>query len=187
MFLDFASGIFIAIAVSWLYEVPLTVPLLCITVFFAFLPDVDYLLHLGKGGNSRNAHRHREGLHYPLLFIPVGTILLSFIGSMWAVAFAAAAFLHFMHDSIGMGWGVQWLYPFRTDHYTFFYHYRPKDTPKAPRKKLYIWKAHEIDTLAAIHGDPEWIRNIYLRWHPYAIVEFLSFLVALAALYVYLK
>jgi len=185
MFLDAGNGIFAVMLTSWIFDMPLSRTLVAAGIIFAFLPDVDYLIHLARGGTSRNAHRHREMLHYPLLFIPAGVILFSFYGMEWVFLFGVAAFLHFLHDSIGIGWGVQWLYPFSKDHYTFFYRYQPRHKERLPRRfaLLLVWKHEEVDILAAKYGDPDWIRNIYLRWHPYAITEFAIFLIALGALY----
>ena len=93
--------------------------------------------------------------------------------------FALASLGHFIHDSIGIGWGVQWLYPFIKDHYSFFYIYKPRwRAERLPRRWLYIWKHDEIDALDARYGDPDWIRNIYFRGHPYAVTEFAVFLAA---------
>ena len=187
MFLDAGSGIFAAMLTSWVFGTPLSWMLIAVGVIFAFLPDIDYLVHLGRGGTSRNAYRHRDLFHYPLLFIPTGVIVFSFVGKEWALLFGVASFLHFLHDSIGIGWGVQWLYPFSKDHYTFFYRYQPRHKERLPRQfaLVLIWKHEEIDMLADKYGDENWIRNIYLRWHPYAIAELLFFLVALAALYLF--
>lgn len=187
MFADVAGGIFAAIFAGWIFGTPLTYGVLAAGIAFAFLPDIDYLVHLARGGTSRNAHRHREMLHYPLLFIPAGALLFSFYGMEWAFLFGFSAFLHFLHDSIGIGWGVQWLYPFSKDHYTFFYRYQPRHKERLPRQfaPMLVWKHEEIDMLAAKYGDENWIRNIYLYWHPYAIVEFVVLVIALAALYVY--
>jgi len=187
MFADLASAIFTAIFVSWFLATPLTYGIVAGAIAFAFLPDIDYLAHLSRGGTSRNAHRHRELLHYPLLYIPAGAMIASVFGAPWVLLFAIASFLHFLHDSIGIGWGVQWLYPFRKDHYTFLYRYQPRHKEPLPRRwaPILVWKHEDIDTLAARYGDENWIRNIYLYWYPYAIAEFLFFLGAAVMLYWY--
>ena len=92
---------------------------------------------------------------------------------------------HFIHDSVGIGWGVQWLYPFKKDHYSFFYQY---DTySKIPKKLIYVWKDGEIERLEREYGNPNWFHDIYLRGHPYGLVEYAVFLAALVALYVFAR
>ena len=78
---------------------------------------------------------------------------------------------------------MQWLWPFRDEHYSFLYIYRPPNrTGYLPRKWFYAWPHRDIEALAARYGDPDWIKNIYLRPHPYALVEYLSLAAAIAAL-----
>ena len=75
---------------------------------------------------------------------------------------------------------MQWLYPFTKDHYSFFYIYKPRwHKERLPNKLFYIWKHDKIDMLDARYGDPDWIRNIYLKWHPYAVAEFVVLFLAL--------
>lgn len=185
MFLDIGAGILISFFIGNLWTVPMTGAWIGAGIFFASLPDADYLIHLMQGNSSRNAHRHRDLFHYPMLFIPIGVLLLYPFSVAWAVLFGLCALAHFLHDSIGIGWGVQWLWPFRDEHYGFFYHVQPPRYRKAklPRKLLYVWEHGKIDEINARYGDEEWVRNIYLHWHPYAIVEFVVFLVALAILF----
>jgi hypothetical protein len=37
------------------------------------------------------------------------------------------------------------------------------------------------------HGDKDWVKNIYYKWHPYAQVEFAVFIISLLALVLYIK
>lgn len=179
MFLDIGLGLFAAMTVSAWYDAPLT--LAAAGIALALLPDADFLFSVMR---RRNTLHHRDGLHYPLLYIPIGAALLSFFGPPWAMLFALASLGHFIHDSIGIGWGVQWLFPFVTDHYSFFYIYKPRwRTERLPRRWRYIWKHDEIDALDARYGDPDWIRNICFKRHPYATAEFIIFLIALLTVF----
>lgn len=181
MFLDIGLGIFSAMAVSVWYGVPLTLAFVTAGALFALSPDLDFM---ALALRRRNALHHREGLHYPLLFTPVGAVICSIFGLPWAALFILGSLGHFIHDSIGIGWGVQWLFPFGKDHYSFFYIYKPRwRTERLPNKCFYIWKHDEIDAIDARYGDPDWIRNIYFKWHPYAVIELLIFLVAIVALF----
>lgn len=188
MFLDIGLGIFIAFFVSSVWEVPVNGVWIGAGILFALLPDADYLIHLIRGNSSRNAHRHRDLFHRPLLFLPAGMLAFYSVGIAWSVLFGLCALAHFIHDSIGIGWGVQWLWPLGDKHYSFFYIYKPKHRPgKLPRKLLYIWEHDKINEINERYGDEEWIRNIYLRWHPYVIIEFAVFLAALITLFIYVR
>ena len=185
MLLDIGSGILTAIFVSWFFGMPVG-GLLAISIAFALLPDADFIFHTFKRRRHKeHSHRHRELLHYPIPFIAVGTIIASWFGVEYGILFAIASSAHFMHDSIGIGWGVQWLYPFGKKHYGFIYRYQAPGREKVKQRILHVWPHEEIDLLVEKHGDPDWIKNIYLRFHPYAIFELIIFLISLIALYRY--
>jgi len=183
MLLDIGAGIFLAILVSEVSAQSLTFSFVIAGIAFALLPDVDFIYHVFKKGTYRDAHRHREMLHYPLIFIPAGMLLIAIVNPIWSLLFGLAYLVHLVHDSIGIGWGVQWLYPFKKDHFSFLYIYRPAHQNRLPRQWLYRWKNEDIDSLSEQYGDKDWLRNIYLRGHPYAIIELLVLLAAVATLY----
>lgn len=187
MFLDIGVGILLAIFVSKLFSLPLTTGFLIGSIVFSLFVDIDCIFYLGRKETPRNFYKHRDLLHYPLLYIPLEMIIISFFGLPWAILFGFCSLAHFIHDSIGIGWGVQWLYPFSKNHYAFFYKYQSSRKEKLPKKIIYVWKHEDIDAIEEKYGDKNWIKNIYLRWHPYAIVEFLVFIFALIILYLYIK
>lgn len=181
--LDIAVGIFLAMGVSRFFGHDATGTLVAAGIIFALLPDADYLAHLARGNSSKNAHRHRDLFHIPLLFIPIGVLILHPFGREWQILFGAASIAHFLHDSIGIGWGVQWLWPFLSEHYSFLYVYRPPNrADRMPRKWFYAWPHRDIESLAARYGDEDWIKNIYFKFHPFAMVEYAAFAIAIAAL-----
>jgi hypothetical protein len=184
MLLDIGAGIIAALVVHLIFNVPLTALFITSGVLFALLPDVDYILHIIKGGGSKNAHTHRDLFHHPLIFIPIGTLVFWWYNPLYAVLFALCSFLHFFHDSIGLGWGVQWLSPLNDRHYSFFYLYQPRDRQeKLPQRKLlYSWDHKDIEILTKKFGDEEWIKNIYFKLHPFAVIELLIFVLALILL-----
>ncbi|MBI2010741.1 MAG: metal-dependent hydrolase [Candidatus Colwellbacteria bacterium] len=183
MLLDIGVGILLSIFTSNLFGLSLTGSFLISGIIFSLFADIDYIFHLIKGGDSKNAYKHRYLLHYPLLYIPAGIFVISFSNPDLAILFGFCSFAHFLHDSIGIGWGIQWLYPFKKDHYMFLYRYTPPHKERLPWQIIYIWRHDDIDALARKYGDEDWIRNIYWRWHPYAIIEFLTFIIALIVLY----
>ena len=187
MLLDFGLGIISSIMVSRIFDIPLSWWFVLLGIGFAIIVDLDFLVYQIRAGDPKMAYQHRELLHYPLLYIPLGTLMLWFFSVPYAMLFIFSSLFHFLHDSIGIGWGVQWLYPFNTDHYNFFYRYSAPSKPPLPFKAFRIWKHYELPALAEKHGDPDWIKNIYFKWHPYAIAELLGFLIALAVLYMVVK
>ncbi len=180
MLLDIGIGILSAIFIHHLFGVGGPV-LVGAGILFSLLPDIDFLFAVQKRYTAL-AHEHRLLLHYPIPYVLFGMTVISFFDLPYALLFGITTLLHFVHDSIGIGWGIQWLYPFSKNHYAFFYHY---DTSRngLPQKAVYSWSPEEVRSLSRQYGDKDWIRNIYLRCHPYAIVELLVFLAAVCALF----
>jgi len=183
MLLDIGAGILAALFVGRWFYLPITASWVGAGIIFALLPDADYLLHLARGGTVHNASRHRDLLHYPLVFALIAVALGHLFGGPWKYLFFFATWFHFLHDSIGIGWGVQWLYPITNDHYSFLYLYHPKGKPRFPKKWIYVFDHEEIDRLHETHGDPDWFEHIYLKLHPYAIIEFVGFIGAIIAFF----
>ena len=135
MLLDVGLGVLVSIVVSRLFSFPLTPGFVVGSIVFAFLVDLDFLFHITRGSSHRNAHRHRDLLHLPLLYIPAGSLITYFLGGTpWGLAFALSSLGHFIHDSIGIGWGVQWLRPFTDNHYSFFYNIQTSRKGKIAEK-----------------------------------------------------
>ena len=183
MLLDIGIGILSSIFFCRVFGIALYPFFLWASILFSLLPDLDFLPNFRKGFTAKG-HEHRSLLHYPLFFIPIGSIILLFLDSRLALLFAINTFLHFLHDSIGIGWGVQWLYPFSKNYYAFFYH-RDLLENGSHQKAFHSWNPAEVARLANEYGDEHWFRNIYLRFSPYAIVEYLVFIFALVVLFFY--
>ena len=184
MLLDIGIGILSAIVVGQLFSAPLTPALVGLGLAFALLPDVDFLYSLFRYG-PRNYHaiiKHRDYLHYPLLYLPAGALAASFFGAPWIALFLLTSLGHFVHDSIGLGWGIPWLWPFTNRNYTFFYRYLPP-TKRLPRQFLYRWERTDVDQLIDEYRDPDWLRNVYLHLHPVFAVEIAGFLFAVCFLW----
>lgn len=188
MFLDIGFGILSAIIVANVFSIKLTLLLIGFGIIFALLPDADFIYVLMRSGYDHRAiSRHREFLHYPLIYLPLGGLLLFFFKIEWSVLFLLTSLAHFLHDSIGIGWGIPWFWPFATHTYSFFYKYIPRYHATHPRKLIYVWEKEKLDELIEKYGDPNWFRNIYLRLHPFSIIEFLGFITSLIILYLYFK
>ena len=172
MILDFFLGALVAKLAAIYFSIPLTPTMFFGGVVFALLPDVDLIkiFFQKEGRDAGRDFKHRDLLHYPLPYLILGTALVWFLGGpLWASIFFFASLLHFLHDSIGIGWGVKWLYPFSKNSFAFFYHYEVQRN-NLPKKLMYVWSPEEVDRLSR-NGDKNWIKNIYFSLHPYSIAE----------------
>jgi hypothetical protein len=159
--LDIALGIFIAHFLGqplWL------------GILFMLLPDFDMIFKLNKLF-SEKAHEHRSFFHHPIPYLVLGGAGVYALKPEWLTLFLIGGLLHFIHDSIGMGWGVPWLSPLNSDHFAFFGLYQPKNRPLLPKRLMYRWKKSELPEISAKYGDPQWIQNIYLKGHPLGLFE----------------
>lgn len=187
MFLDIGVGILVSILISSIFEIKLTLLLIGLGILFALGPDLDFLYLYAKKHNSKDDYKHRDVIHFPLIYLPVGTVFILFLfGKIWAVLFFLTSFFHFVHDSIAVGWGVKWLFPFSRKNIAFFYLYSSK-LRRGLRKTIFVFDKKKLPVIVAEHGDKDWIKNIYFKWHPIAIVEFMVFVISLIVLYVYVK
>jgi hypothetical protein len=151
-------------------------------ILFALGPDLDYLYHIFRHGHGRNDFEHRNILHLPLLYLTVGTGIVFFIaGPMFATLFLVSSLLHFIHDSMAIGWGVRWLFPFSTDNIAFFYLYSRK-IREGLRRPIFVFDAKSLARTVREHGDADWKRDIYGKLHPIAIVEYSVFVFSLIIL-----
>jgi len=176
--LDIGLGFLVAIVITKLTMLPLDVNVLMFAVIFSVLPDFDFPLHLAKKGQKELHHEHRDLFHNPLIFLPIGFLLISFININMALLFFFCVLFHFIHDSIGMGWGVRWLYPFSKRYYKFF----SKKDGKMSKNFLSSWAPQEQREVALQFGDPDWLKK-YLRGSPHLLLELLVFIISLAYLF----
>lgn len=188
MFLDIGIGILSAIFVSSLFQVKLTALFVFISILLAFLPDTDAVFTIIKKGIKSLDHRHRNIFHYPIIYFLIGIFIALFIELKFGVFFLINVFGHFLHDSIGIGWGVKWLWPFSRKLYKISF--SESHAGKKPKIWfLYEFTDEELDSpeFNFKYGDPNWIRNIYLRPSLISIVELIFFFLSLIILYVYLR
>jgi hypothetical protein len=105
MFLDVGVGILTAIFASYFFSVDLSLWLVIFGILCALLPDADFLYFYPKRHDTKYDHKHRDIIHYPLLFLPVGTILIFlFFGKIWQRYFLLRLFcILFMTASVLVG------------------------------------------------------------------------------------
>jgi membrane-bound metal-dependent hydrolase YbcI (DUF457 family) len=123
---DFGSGLLSAKVMEIFTGVVLGLWPYLLGIFFAVLPDCDVVLQKFLGNEIDS--RHREITHYPLVVIP-SVFLLMWAGTgivgvkypiFWASLSALALFLHYLHDTMGAGYGVPWFMPFSRTRFEFF-------------------------------------------------------------------
>lgn len=180
--LDIGIGIVLAITAAKIFHVALAWPLILWGIVFALVPDIDVIPELvarrGKLG-GKEISWHRELTHFPIVYIVPAILVFIFAGPLWGYLFTLGAFLHLLHDSIGMGWGIQWLWPFNKNSYKFF----SDETNEMSWRFLIRWTPEELPVAVSAYGKPDWIRRYYFQLHPIAIVEIAGFLLSLVALY----
>jgi len=179
--LDIAAGIFIALGASRIFDIGLSPWILLFAVVFSVLPDADFIVEWMRYGSvgGKVIREHRNLFHFPLTFIPVVAAIYFIFGGFWAALFGAAACFHLLHDSIGIGWGIKWWWPFRGRSYKFF---ADRDGSFSSRLLVY-WEDKDLPEVVAKYGDPDWISSTYLRFTAVSAAEFTALLFALISLY----
>lgn len=156
MLADIGVGLIIPIYVSKIFGIDLSFSLIIWGVIFCLLPDFDFVLALFF--KIKDHHNHREISHFPLYYLLAGIIVYFIFGKIWATMYILGVMWHFIHDSIGIGWGIQWLYPFSSHHIKFF-----SNEKNEMGLKHYFRTGSELDELKRLHHKPDWIRHYYFR------------------------
>lgn len=171
---DIGIGIVIGLLGEKLLGIPLFYSVLA-GIVFSILPDIDYFfLPLFKG----RVTNHREIIHLPIPYLILGGMAVYFVlGSSYTVIFVFASFYHFIHDTIALGWGIKWFYPFSDYSYLFFYLWDYETKEKSFFKKL---NKEGLRRTEKLYGNPNWIKTYYFSPNPISIIEysilFISFL-----------
>lgn len=185
MFLDIGVGILLSILMHFLFAVEVNPAFLFFGIALTLFPDIDFCIEYIKHGSvgGKFIREHRELLHFPLAYVPVIGIIFFVWGNMWATFAGLAFFSHFLHDSIGIGWGIKWLWPFSKKSYKFF----SDKNGKFSSQILVSWNPSELQQTVTAHGDLHWIRNIYFKPSKTNILELFVFVVSLLTLYFFLQ
>jgi hypothetical protein len=149
---------------------------LLIGVVACLLPDLDFVWPVVTRKYSYKK-AHRDGLHYPLLFIPtvglVGALINPYIGAI----FALGALVHFIHDTLGIGWGVKLLFPFNNVSYAFLHRAKSSTKEGMPQKMFYHWTDEERAQSMAKYAEPHWMQQIYFRPNLYGATEYIVLII----------
>lgn len=182
MFLDIGVGILVSIFLSHIFKTDLSYWFIAGGILFSLLPDLDIFAELvqrGKIGGRVQGH-HRELTHFPLTYLPVFILIYFLFGKVWLLLLVWCVFLHFLHDSAGMGWGLKWWWPFSNKSYKFF----SEKSGRLSSNLLVSWQPQELRETIARHGDNHWLKNFYFKLHPLAVFEFIIFILAILVLYI---
>jgi len=193
---DWANGVFAVVLAGWITNTEIIWWHFLIGILFAMCPDLDAipeLLQRGKlSASAKHTADHRDGLHYPILFLLVGGVsayMFPFFGSMFLIA----TLLHFLNDFYGTGWGIQLLWPFTNRRYKLL-------GRKANRMKYVLvakgdwdnlsdderrlrfvvsWTGPELPHYIQKWGMDEWITPYYFRLNWISGIEYGLFLFAI--------
>lgn len=173
MFLDIKLGILWAFFVALLFEKIITPEWILAGVVFALLPDIDFWFEYWKRGTVGGTiiDLHRTLLHAPMTYIPITLFVGTYHGPAWMTLFALGIFGHHLHDSVGMGYGVRWLWPF-TDHWYKFFSDKDGEIHYDFRHFFVSWNDREMRELVAKRGNDNWLREdiAYIRRHWKSII-----------------
>lgn len=185
MLLDIGVGIILSIVVSKWLGVALAGSFVVGGILFSLLPDIDVVAELLKYRNlgGYTVRIHREWVHYPFLYPVISVVVYYFLGAVWVALFASGLLWHFLHDSVGPGWGIKWFGPFSKKNYKFF---SEKDGTVSNRVVV-SWTPDELAETLKKHHNPNWFRDIYLSLSFINVIEFIGFVVGLIALYILWK
>ena len=156
MFLfDLGLGLILSVLTGFTLGREFSVLFLVVGIVSSIIPDWDMIPHLiiKRGKLDEWAHKHRDISHYPLLTIPVFSLISYFsFGPHYAVLTGIVIFVHYILDTFGIGWGVKWLWPFSSRYFSY-------DKTIRKDKRWFAWTKKEQDEMVKNHGNPEWASN----------------------------
>lgn len=148
---------------------------------FTLLPDLDFLIHRIRRRPKVDDYQHRDLLHRPIPYLIAAGSICAVVAPSALPFVLSASLVHFLHDSVGIGWGVPWLWPLSRDHFGFVYHLaNPTRRDGSQFQPYFRWSQSQLSQLVRAEGDPDWIRHIYMGLHPYALIEYTVLALGLA-------
>jgi membrane-bound metal-dependent hydrolase YbcI (DUF457 family) len=181
---DFGHGILITVLLLLAFDKDPLPVYFALGILFSIIPDLDgvkeFIKFKNVGASKGRSEDHRDGLHFPLVWL-IGGLIFIFITPFYGTLFLVAVMVHFFNDSWGTGWGVQWLWPFSKKSYKLFSGSNT-DAYVDSSQTLASWSPEEKAVAIESLGNPNWLRDIYLRPTPISIIEYGTFIVALIVL-----
>lgn len=196
---DWANGIFAVILAGLITDTEIVWWYVPIGLLLAMFPDLDAspeLLKRGKlAASAEHVGDHREGLHYPIVFL-IGGGILAYIFPFFGWMFLIATTLHFINDLYGTGWGIPLLWPLTNRRYKLlgrrancmkYVMVEKGDWDRLShdeRRLRFIvsWSKEELTPYIKRWGLEDWIEPSYLRLNWVSGIEYGLFLFALILL-----
>lgn len=193
---DIANGVFATVFAGYVTGTEILWWHFLIGIPLAMLPDLDAipeLMHRGKISFYVDQPKyHRDGLHYPIVFLIAGVALIFFV-PFWGWLFLTATMLHFVNDLYGTGFGIQLFWPFSNRYFKFFTRragwlrymlreYGIWDQLSMSERKVRFYVSIKKDDMPGYMkqwGLDQWIEPYYLRLNWVSGVEYSLFVLAL--------
>jgi hypothetical protein len=151
---------------------------LSVGVIAALLPDLDYVWKAIQTKKLPDSE-HRDGLHYPILFIPFVVLVGLLLSPQIGLVFALGSLCHFLHDSVGIGFGIKWLFPFKKNSYLFLFQIKTPTNKNMPRQRFYSWNDAERAEMIRKYAYPGWIKYVYFQPNPFGLFEYAGLLLGI--------
>lgn len=116
--MDLSCGVIEYAVISYLFGEGFDYKILGLAVFFAFLPDLDFIpfVFLRKRLNLMS----HQMIHYPLILLPFGFVLVLLAGGEYiATLYLVGVAVHFINDTTDNLGGIKWLWPFINAYFSF--------------------------------------------------------------------
>jgi len=155
---DAFGGILVAFVLSKIYIANLTFWAIVFAIGFSLLPDIDFLIWLLRHHwkIDKWAHEHRNLFHYPLIYLPLGSLLVwCLTNDFYGLLFFFCSLVHFAHDSVAIGWGIRWFSPFSEKNYKFF----TRKHLGEKRQFIVSWNPAELKEEVLKRGKDNWFKN----------------------------
>ena len=192
---DWANGLIALFVTHYFYDFTFAWWQVPAALLMAMSPDIDAIPELYKRGKvSASADYetdHREGLHYPLIIVPV-LFILAYVFGAWFFMFAVAVFLHFINDLYGTGWGLKLFWPFSKNNFKILgrkvnwskadlHASNQWNTVSDDDKRLRFlvsWSPIELPKYIRRWGIDDWIPGVYLKINWISAIEYSIFFAA---------
>lgn len=152
-------GLWLVFLISHMFDITPEWHHFVLGALFGNLLDLDGLLewleHGRVAAHKDKPHDHRGTLHKPLLVLLIGFFVTLPFGLYWSTLMTTNLFLHLVVDSLGVGWGIKWLWPISKRNFKFFAN---KDNSMSKRL-LVSWKPDELRSAIIQYGDKDWLRK----------------------------
>lgn len=180
MLLDISTGILISFFVTKGFGVDLTPTVLTVGIIASLFPDIDILIYLFQTKILRQAPRnHRTWTHYPSLYILPTVVIWFMLEHVYGTVIMLGLLFHFIHDTLWLGWGVKWFWPYSSRSYKMF----PDRNGSITSIPLITWLPEEEKLLFQKYHNPNWIHDFYFRPTIVSITEYSVFIATLILLY----